>query len=261
MSLCRESGKTELMGVVGVTTADPWFTREGSLWDGDLPWYVQPQAHLGGGMVTDRFIFIGVPNTGGGAVHHWLPKVEGLRVSKPIIGHRPYSFSVERCRQIGWEVPPAIAFVRNPWEWNVACFCSIRARSRKWFAGTWEDFLEFQRFSRHWGLPDLNISGMSAVWEYMEADKATYFGKLENYEDDWVAILGKLIPDLITEEEIRAHVGRAGHVSFWMPPGGELRPYQEFYTPAQRDLVAMLEKDIVERFEYTFDDIGRDYHD
>lgn len=120
--------------------------------------------------------------------------------------------------------------------------------------------MEFQRYARHWGMPDLNISGVSAVWEYLEADRAMYFGKIENYADDWVAILGKLIPDLITEKEIRAHVAHVGHLSFWMPPDGELRPYQEFYTPAQRDLVITLEKDIIERFEYTFDDIGRDYH-
>jgi len=256
----KESCKTVLTGPVGVTTADPWFLRKDSLWDGELPWYAKPQAHLGGGMVTDRFIFIGMTNTGSGAIHCWLPNVKGLQVFTPIVGHQPYSFSVERCKQAGWEVPPAFVFVRNPWEWNVACFCAIRARNRKWFSGTWADFLEFQRYARHWGMPDLNISGVSAVWEYLEADKATYFGKLENYEEDCVSILGELIPDLITEEEIRAHVKQVGHLSFWMPPGGELRPYQQFYTPAQRDMVAELEKDIIERFEYTFDDIGRDYH-
>jgi len=151
-------------------------------------------------------------------------------------------------------------FVRNPWEWNVSCFCSIRGRNRKWFSGTWEDFLEFQRYSRHWGLPDLNISGESAVWEYIEADKATYFGKLENYEEDLIAILGQLIPDLITAKEISACVCQAGAVDFWMPPDGILKPYQDYYTPAQRDMVAKLEEDIIKRFEYTFDDVGRNHH-
>lgn len=256
----KKPSATVLTGSVGITTADPWYSRDTSLWEGPLPWYAMPQAHLGGGMVTDRFIYIGMPNTGSGAAHRWLPYIEGLQVFHPIAGHQPYAFSVNRCNQAGWKVPPAFVFARNPWEWNVACFCAIRARNRKWFSGTWEDFLEYQRYARHWGLPDLNISGVSAVWEYIGANNATYFGKVENYADDWVTILGKLIPDLITEKEIRAHVTRIGHQDFWMPPDGELKPYQEFYTSAQRDLVMTLEKDLIERFEYTFDDVGRNYH-
>jgi len=211
-------------------------------------------------MVTDRFIFIGMPCTGGGAIHCWLPKVRGLQVLHPIVGHQPYTFSVNRCKEVGWPVPPAFVLARNPWEWNVACFVSIRGRNRKWFSGSWEDFLEFQRYSRHWGLPDLNISGESAVWEYIEADKATVFGKLENYEEDLVDILGRLIPDLITAEEIRAAIRQTGQVDFWKPLDGNVKPYQEYYTPAQRDLVARLEAPIIERFGYTFDDVGRNYH-
>lgn len=255
----KKSRKTVLTGAVGVTTADPWFLRKDSLWEGSLPGYANPQVHLGGGMVTDRFIFIGMPGTGSGAIHRWLPKVKGLQVLHPIIGHRPYSFSVERCKQAGWKVPPAFVFARNPWEWNVAMFSSIRGRNRKWFSGTWEDFLEFQRYSRHWGLPDLNISGMSAVWEYIEADKATYFGKLENYEEDLITILGRLIPDLITAKEISACIRQSAQVNFWKPLDGKVKPYQEFYTLAQRDLVAKLEENVIKRFEYTFDDVGRNY--
>ncbi len=209
-------------------------------------------------MVTDRFIYIGMPKTGSGPLDELLPSIEGLQIIRPIVGHRPYSFSVERCERAGWEVPPALVFVRNPWEWNVASFYFIREMNRKWFCGTWEDFLEYQRYSRHWGLPDLGISGISAVWDYLEAGRATYFGKLENYEDDWVRILGELIPDLVTAEEVRMHVSQP-HGRYLPPDGEKLRPYQEFYTPAQRDMVAKLEQDIIERFEYTFDDIGRDY--
>ena len=95
---------------------------------------------------------------------------------------------------------------------------------------------------------------------YIEADKATYFGKLENYEEDLIAILGQLIPDLITAKEISARIRQAGQVDFWKPLDGKVKPYQEFYTLAQRDLVAKLEEDIIKRFEYTFDDIGRNYH-
>lgn len=209
-------------------------------------------------MVTDRFIYIQMPRTGGGPPHSFLRRVKGLNVFEPVIAHRPYSFSVKRCEQRGWPIPPALVFVRNPWEWNVASFCHIRLVNRKWFCGTWDDFMEYQRFTRHWGCPDINISGISSVWEYLEADNSMYFGKLENYEDDWVSILGILIPDLITPEEVRVHVSHPHSV--WLPPDGKLRSYQEFYTRAQRDMVAKLEENIIERFEYTFDDIGRDYH-
>lgn len=254
----RKSGKTKMIGAVKITTADPWCLREDSLWEGDLPWYAQPEASMGGGMITDRFIYIKMPRTGGTPPHKFLPTVKGLRLLQPIMAHSPHSHSVARCKQAGWPVPPAFVFVRNPWEWNVASFCGIRIVNRKWFCGTWDDFMEYQRYSRHWGCPDLGIAGISSVWEYLEAGEATHFGKIENYADDWVSILGELIPDLVTAEEVREHFSRPHSV--WLPPDGKLRPYQEFYTPAQRDMVARLERDIIKRFEYTFDDVGRDYH-
>lgn len=210
-------------------------------------------------MVTDRFIHIGMPHTGGGALHTWLPKLAGLRVINRE-GHKPYSYSVAKCKAAGVPVPPAFTFVRNPWEWNVAIWCWIRKINRRWFCGSFSDLLELQRYTRHWSLPDINTAGITAAWEYLECEKATYVGKLEDYDNQIPFILGQLIPNLITAAQVRKHIRKAGKVGSTPPPGGMPRkPYQEFYTPAQRNMVAELEAGIIKRFGYSFTDKGRDF--
>lgn len=242
----------------------PWYAKR-DITDPDpsWPWYMQPNQfmlnHVGGGMVTDRFIYIGMPHTGGGALHLWLPKVEGLCVIN-IEGHKPYSYSVAKCKEAGVEVPPAFTFVRNPWEWNVSIWCWIRHVNRRWFGGTFADLLELQRYTRHWSMPDINTAGITAAWEYLECEKAIYIGKLEDYDNQIPYILGRLMPDLISEPQVRKHIREVGRAFSVPPPDGTpVRPYQEFYTPAQRDMVADLEAGIIERFGYSFEDKGREF--
>lgn len=212
-------------------------------------------------MVTDRFIMIGMPHTGTGALHEWLPRVKGLRVIN-VEGHKPYSYSVAKCKDAGIGVPLAFAFVRNPWEWNVSIWCWIRHVNRRWFAGTFADLLENQRYSRHWSLPDINTAGITAAWEYLECENATYVGKLEDYDNQVPFILGQLIPDLITESQVRGHIQRVGRSSGSapLPDGMPKKPYQEFYSPSQRDMVGEMEIRIIRRFGYSFSDRGREFH-
>ena len=244
---------------------EPWYAkRDITKPDPSWPWCMQPNQfmldHVGGGMVTDRFILIGMPHTGSGALHEWLPKIKGLHVVNTE-GHKPYSYSVAKCKEARIEIPPAFTFVRNPWEWNVAIWCWIRHVNRRWFCGSFADLLELQRYTRHWSLPDINTAGITAAWGYLECERATYVGKLEDYDNQIPFILGRLIPDLITESQVRGHVRRTGRSSGSapMPDGTPKKPYQQFYTPAQRDMVAELEAGLIERFGYSFSDKGREF--
>jgi len=210
-------------------------------------------------MVTDRFIHIGMPHTGSGALHVWLPKIKGLRVID-VEAHKPYSYSAAKCKEAEVGVPLAFTFVRNPWEWNVAIWCWIRHVNRRWFCGSFADLLENQRYTRHWGLPDINTAGITAAWEYLECEKAAYVGKLEDYDNQVPFILGQLIPDLISESQVREHIRKVGRLSAIPPPDGiPMKPYQEFYTPAQRDMVGEMEAGIIRRFGYSFADKGREF--
>jgi hypothetical protein len=120
--------------------------------------------------------------------------------------------------------------------------------------------LENQRYTRHWSLPDINTAGITAAWEYLECERAAYIGKLEDYDNQMPFILGRLMPDLISESRVRASIQRTGRIPAISPPDGiPVRPYQEFYTPAQRDMVADLEAGIIERFGYSFTDEGREF--
>lgn len=244
------------------STFVPWYVKPGAplVWRG-LPWQYQRNqfmlTHIGGGMLTDRFIFIGMPHTGGGSLHQWLWKWPGLK-RLDNSAHRPFGYYASVCKAKHIKVPPAFVLARNPWEWNVTVWCWIRSIKRKYFCGSFNDFLEWQRYSRHWALPDLNISGISCVWEYLEADKATHFGTLETYKESITQILLKLIPDLITKKQILAEIERVGKFNYREPPG-KIKPYQEYYSPAQRKLVAELEAPIIERFGYSFNDKGVDF--
>ena len=243
-----------------------WYARQDiTKPDPSWPWCMRPNQfmlnHVGGGMVTDKFIYIGMPHTGGGALHVWLPKVKGLRVIN-VEGHKPYSYSVAKCKDAGIGVPLAFTFVRNPWEWNVSIWCWICHVNRRWFGGTFADLLELQRYTRHWSMPDINTAGVTAAWEYLECDEATHVGRIEDYDNEMVYILGKLnvIPALVSEAQVRERIQKVGRKFSTSPPDGTpVRPYQEFYTPAQRDMVAELEVGIIERFGYSFTDEGREF--
>lgn len=245
---------------------EPWYAQHNIAEpDPSWPWCMQPNqfmlTHVGGGMVTDRFIHIGMPHTGGSAIHQWLPQLKGLRVIN-VEGHKPYSYSVDRCKEVGMAVPPAFTLVRNPWEWNVAIWCWIRRINRKWFCGSFDDLLELQRYTRHWSLPDINVAGETAAWEYLECDRAAHICKLENYENDLVEALEKLgvIPALIGEAGARNKIRTIGWTNYSAPPDGiKVKPYQEFYTPAQRTMVEKFEAGIIKRFGYSFNDPGRNY--
>ena len=121
-----------------------------------------------------------------------------------------------------------------------------------------QDFIDLQIHTRHYDLPDLNAGGLTVAREYLQADKVDYTGRFEHYEDEIVRILQSIIPNLITEDQIRVEIARAGLKNYTRDPdGGHRRPFQTYYDTRMRNAVAEMEADLIERFGYSFDDEDR----
>ncbi|MBU0791993.1 MAG: hypothetical protein KKC55_16215 [Gammaproteobacteria bacterium] len=210
-------------------------------------------------MITNRFMHIGLPHTGGGSLHSFFTQWDGIQVIDRK-AHQSYDWMAARAVEEGFAVPPAFVFVRNPWSWRVAMWTWVYAeyRNRSWFGetdGTFDDYMRVCESHRVTGQYDNGFSGIAWSWKELQGDKAQWTGKLESFENDCVRIFLSLLPDLTNREEIRACVQRAGRANRRQDPftGTWHGPYQEYYTDRWRDLVAEWDAPIIERFGYSFE--------
>lgn len=203
-------------------------------------------------MLTDRIMRIGLGRAAEGMHVNLLRAVPGLRIINDRT-HGRYNGYVEQCRKLGITVPPSFVFVRNPWQWYVSLWCWRRYRQRPEisFQGTFREAMEcIKENPSYWHLRSLTYS-----WQLHGAENAQYVGRMENLEDDTVRILRVIIPDLLTEQQIREHVQSdwAGRVRC---PNGEYEDrfldYHKYYDAELRDWVAKWDAELIGRFHYEF---------
>jgi hypothetical protein len=78
---------------------------------------------------------------------------------------------------------------------------------------------------------------------------------MEDLENETVRILLTIIPDLLTEDKIRAHV-KSDWTGRMRCPNGEYEDrfldYQPYYDAELQDWVAKWDAELIERFQYKF---------
>lgn len=203
-------------------------------------------------MLTDRIMRIGLGRAGEGMHCNLLHTIPGLRIIRGRT-HGMYDEYIKQCQSLGISVPPSFVFVRNPWQWYVSQWCWIRhvQRTKFPFQGTFREAMKItKKDPAFWYLRSLTWS-----WYRHGADKAQYVGRMESLEDDTVCILRTIIPDLITEDEIRAHV-QADWTGRTRCPNGEYEDrfldYRPYYDDELRQWVAEWDAGLIRRFGYEF---------
>ena len=204
-------------------------------------------------LATDRFLLGSIGRTGTGAPAKWLQEIEGLQIISAW-AHESFGAMARKCEEAGVAVPPAWTIIRNPWDWYVDVYlwqrkhAIVRART----------FKEFIWSTRHEPGRDGYFRSETAQWHGLGADEAQYVTSFENYDEEVTHTVLALIPDLITEEEIRQKIEETESVgdSFTLegnpwrlePPGS----YRDYYDDESRCWVAEMDQKIIERFGYDF---------
>jgi len=199
-------------------------------------------------MMTERLIHIHVPRTGGTTLRHLIQSVPNINVvADP--AHWPYRKMVQSF-PVGVEIPPAIAFIRNPWDWYASLWRWNRNIAYLGFTGSFEDFMEIV-YRECFG--DWNFGTLTNACKYLEFDQAQHVGRFEFLRDDIVRIFQIIIPDLVDEQWVRRQIARLGAVKkSEFPNGIELKSYKEYYTGWMRNMVAEWDRELIEKFGYEF---------
>lgn len=194
-------------------------------------------------MLTDLFIHIHLPRTGGSTLRTFIGEIPGVSVIDDR-AHLSYSEMAQQCQHI----PPAFVFIRNPWDWYVSQWCWVCQVNKQGFHG---DFREFMKIVKENSIDNWNFKPLSYAWEYLGATNAQYIGRFENLHDETVRILLSIIPSLITEEQIRSGIAKAGKVKQGLDADGKPHaPYWEYYDGETRYWVARWDAKLIKRFGY-----------
>lgn len=202
-------------------------------------------------IINGHFIFIHVPKTGG----HWIRQV--LHFAHPL---RP---QVERDLHtplnqvpVKYHKRPALAFVRNPWDWYVSRWHyekkAIAGGQKKWTAP-----------KSRWSPEQTRFAEAMQSFESSLAPELSFSAELERLlSHPHIPLTTKRLEDGLARglidfcHQIGAPLG-APHISYMnrLPPANRNPhpPYQEFYTPELRAHVAQQDRKIIKRFGYTFE--------
>jgi len=208
----------------------------------------------------DRLIHLHVTRCGGTAFDRILRELRkhGL---KPIgavkAKHLAYKHLAETYTSRGLLVPPAIAFIRNPWSWYVAFWSWVRVVDYTHFQGDFNEYVKLVSQKRHGSCVSLTI-----YWEMMQADKADYIVRMEDWYSGIVPVFAKvgIVPDLVTAEEADQIIRSVGTARVDRHPDPNLKrtrweavhPYQEYYNEESKALVARMDGELIRRFGYEF---------
>ena len=194
-----------------------------------------------------RFIFIKTVKTAGTSIEVFLSPHCGpgdifTPIQPPHEGHEPRNFGKFYNHFSAWGVRNAVSadvwnsyykfcVERNPWDKTVSDYSMIRHRIGQELS--FEDYLAKRRFCRSWELyTDMDnrtlLVDQVIRYENLDQELGELFGKLGV---PWNGILGVF--------------AKSGYRT-------ERKPYQDWYSEKQRDLIAQVFSDEIREFAYEF---------
>lgn len=193
-------------------------------------------------MISHRIIHIGLGRTGEATIRNFLSQFLGKRITWLDTGaHLPLGHA--RTFAPG---APSFSFVRNPFDWYISYWIGSM-KIHKW-RGAFRDFF----YGREMVSPS-----MYKQFQCLGGFEIDYIGRFEHIVDDLVFILGRIIPDIVSEAEIRADAPRFLNWSYgtkWVE-GVEQWMREELYTDKDMiDQIYVQDEPIFRQFGYSFEE-------
>jgi len=209
-------------------------------------------------MVTKAIMLIHVFRTGGYMVQGVLRKVPGLvMVSDRPTEHLTYDQMAVVCARERMGNPPAMVFIRNPFDWYVSMWCWVNMAPNMPPVSEFREYLEVIRVRRYGTTgTGRNYSRLSEHWADMGAGKAQWEGRFETLREDFMDIMLKVMPSLVNEKMLGDLMAKEPiyHPSRHPQTGRHPGDYRQYYTPETRALVEEWDSELLERFGYTFEE-------
>ncbi len=199
-------------------------------------------------MITNRFIHIHVPRTGGSLTRR---VINDLMITKKLVTvvdetahltlvrsmERYYTKSAPLLGTNSTPPPRSFAFVRNPFDWYVSQY--HRESETLAFSGTFREFFCQEVMEK--GIT------LTATWHRYTYPGVTYIGRFENLVDDIVKIFHTLMPE-VTEINILNEIKALGKVR----ESKERKEYAKYYDRSLINRVYCLDYWYLQKFHYDF---------
>ena len=219
-------------------------------------------------MITDKFIHVHIPRTGGRSISEVLSKNGNFIVYNkvPFLTLDRSLVALEKSNP-GLSVP-SFCIVRNPWDWYVSAFMLTKGRklSMKRIKVDnkekhdkhikIEDFHEFlnklkeakSSGKKARGAQWMKKACLSDYFNFMVSSGVDHIVKFENIATE--------LPDLLFSFDIGMTKGKiANELSKASAKKSWHNHYSTYYTEETKQLVTDLDKDYIDQFGYTFEEI------
>lgn len=203
-------------------------------------------------MITDRFVFIHIPKTGGTTIRN-------LIASKCKVFSNDIHLTLRQSMEKTGKWLPSFCFVRNPWDWYVSRFFYRRKILRE---GGRDGFINLELtgdgkegFHKHMTLLNnlyekgkhvidspcraMRLLSIQDFYNHFTFPDVTYIGHFENFASDLAQILKTLAPD--AKFLFQTRLNESEHL-----------PYQEYYSDEIIDMVDCWDAAYIEQFGYRF---------
>ncbi len=185
-----------------------------------------------------RCIFVKVPKTAGTSIGRALGCEHVGKPHRDIIQIRD-ALAADPARADCFDTYFKFGFVRNPWDRVVSLFCR-KERGRELAPAGWDEFVEWiENASDTCIHPSTHRNQLDWFLDERGRIAVDFIGRFENLDADFATICDRLgLPAPTLPHEKRNPAGR--------------KHYTEYYTPAQRDLIAEKFRVDIEHFGYKF---------
>lgn len=194
-------------------------------------------------MISHRIVHIGIGRTGEAMIRSFFNQFMSSRIHWLETGaHLPLSYART------FSSAPSFSFVRNPFDWYVAYW--IRDMEIHAWRGAFRDW-----FYKRRAVPSAS-SSMLEYFQYLGGFEIDYVGRFECFLDDLVFMLGQIIPDLVSESEIRQAFGDFLNWSYgclWIEDV-EQWMREELYTQDMVEQIYAQDEPLFRQFGYSYEE-------
>lgn len=202
-----------------------------------------------------KFIFIHIAKTGGSSISSALmpyckPRIQetahrylsllNIHVLQPMPyeGHISARKLADKMGRDMFKEYFSFSFVRNPWDWQVSMYHFMLSRPKHPTHQTIKELGNFKNYIK-WRSEMGMVSQKTILSDADGSLLVDHIGRFENLHDDYEAICHK----------IGVPVRKLPHKKYI-----KKKPYQYYYTPKLRDMVASFSKEDIDTFGYSFED-------